>query len=1379
MKSRSLRHLPRTLVVCFAPVLACATASAEILDFNEANTTNVWTIPAGTNLLSMPGNIVSPATPATHESSSGSWSTLTDGILGAPGNNTAVVTPNNGDSVTYQLDLTGNPDGYDITSFDSYATWGDSGRDNQNYSLQVSTDGVAYNTVAVVSNVDSSANKATHTSVTDTSGVLATGVKFVRVLFGSPTGQENGYVGMSELVLRAVPTNVITQLEAATSNGWTLPAGTNLLNGATASVAPATLSREGSSTDLSILTNGILGAGSDFTTSVTPDNNSSFIFPLNTSVNFNGYNISSLDTYCAWANSGRDNQNMAVSYSVVGAESVFIPLGNLVVRTGEPNSSTHVRLTPQSGFLATGVAAIKITTGHQENGYVGLREFIALGTAVSISDPLTWTGGSGSSGAANWTTAPDSNWKKTVDGSPANFSSLAALTFDSVPTNRNISVPTALTASSMSFTNGVSSPYTFGGALVTVSNDIQSSGNGSATFNNAIKTGTGVTQSGSGSLVFNGALESVGMTLAGPGGINLNAANPALTGNVSVSDGVLTVSNNDAMTNAGLSMTGGIARFISATPHVGSIASDPFTPGAIILGNTTGPVNTNLSVGDSASVSTFGGTLSQASGTVGSFTKTGNSFLTLSGENTYTGVTTVNGGTLELAQYNSLYAGIIESWTASNLVVASGGTLSFKVGGVDQFTEPQIDNDVSLGGFAPGSFFGINNSSFDVTLTRSLTQPGLGLVKTGSSILNLTGNNTSNGLVKLFGGTINAASSGGTAINGNVLMGNGSDHVFLNMGSDNQLAPTGVISFSNGNFYQSKINLRGTNQTIAGLDSPLAPANRVSLIQNDEIGQPGYAGSPIAASLTINATGNHSYYGLIRDQDGGAVSVIKNGVGTQEFRNITPIQGFGYTGPTTINEGTLRINFTNANNSFLSNVTIEDPGILNFHSEGGGYDFNPIISGAGEVLVTGNNPIALTNGLNSWTGGTIVDGGFLALKTINGNDIGAGNGDNQTCIAGAMTPLNVIQLINGGTLSLDAAAPLGQSTMLPAFAPTIIVNPGSKIFGGTNTVAFVPNITLNGASIEITGGANTGAFDTNLAPVGTVTIGGTAPSTIFTNANFLPAGPTPSAFANMSLGSVGAPGTTFAVANVTNDAADDLIVSSILRNVSSLASPLTKTGPGTMLLSGANTYTGDTTVTGGELTVSGDSIVDTNKLVLDGGKLGLAADETVGTLFYAGVQQIAGTYGSTSSTATFKDDTRFAGTAVLTVTTDPVVSDPYVAWSSAITNPDDRDRTDDADGDGFTNLQEYLFGTSPIANTGTLSTFEKSGTNLIVRWYERAGVNYVLQESTTLESPWPTSLVEPAIAGDQGTPYSLDYVRKEAIFPIDINKKFVRVQATE
>ena len=132
---------------------------------------------------------------------------------------------------------------------------------------------------------------------------------------------------------------------------------------------------------------------------------------------------------------------------------------------------------------------------------------------------------------------------------------------------------------------------------------------------------------------------------------------------------------------------------------------------------------------------------------------------------------------------------------------------------------------------------------------------------------------------------------------------------------------------------------------------------------------------------------------------------------------------------------------------------------------------------------------------------------------------------------------------------------------------------------------------------------------------------------------------------------------------------------------------------GTLVLNGTNTYSGGTIVDGGTLVVSGagatlgtgnvtvnsaslswagssakltiqsgvlNAIADTATLSLAGGnnagvaddgyaELGAGVNEVVGGLVLGGVPQGPGTYGSSSSSATFKNDEYFTGTGVVTV----------------------------------------------------------------------------------------------------------------------------------
>ena len=99
---------------------------------------------------------------------------------------------------------------------------------------------------------------------------------------------------------------------------------------------------------------------------------------------------------------------------------------------------------------------------------------------------------------------------------------------------------------------------------------------------------------------------------------------------------------------------------------------------------------------------------------------------------------------------------------------------------------------------------------------------------------------------------------------------------------------------------------------------------------------------------------------------------------------------------------------------------------------------------------------------------------------------------------------------------------------------------------------------------------------------------------------------------------------------------------------------LTKDGAGTLALSGANSYTGDTSVEEGTLSVSSSFLSDAADLYLSTGAiLDLSFNggpDVIDSLFFDGVSQAAGTWGAVGSGAQFTSPL-ISGTGMLEVST--------------------------------------------------------------------------------------------------------------------------------
>ncbi len=231
------------------------------------------------------------------------------------------------------------------------------------------------------------------------------------------------------------------------------------------------------------------------------------------------------------------------------------------------------------------------------------------------------------------------------------------------------------------------------------------------------------------------------------------------------------------------------------------------------------------------------------------------------------------------------------------------------------------------------------------------------------------------------------------------------------------------------------------------------------------------------------------------------------------------------------------------------------------------------------ITKTGNGIMALS-GANTYTGNVFVNGGTLnAANDVNAFGRTDGSFGNPS-VAGRTVTIN-----NGATVALTAGNVLGSGGQTTPPALSFVVNAGGVLKTATSAIGTVAsgntgqgdanifgNITLNGGTLT-TGNGYSAQYQSAIL-LGTVTVGGNTPSTINTNATNTVAN-------GLMLGTSG--GTTFNV-GATGSAAPDLTISAKLVDANS-GSPgsLIKTGAGTLLLIGANTYGGPTTITGGTL----------------------------------------------------------------------------------------------------------------------------------------------------------------------------------------------------
>ncbi|NBR69571.1 MAG: PEP-CTERM sorting domain-containing protein [Verrucomicrobia bacterium] len=344
----------------------------------------------------------------------------------------------------------------------------------------------------------------------------------------------------------------------------------------------------------------------------------------------------------------------------------------------------------------------------------------------------------------------------------------------------------------------------------------------------------------------------------------------------------------------------------------------------------------------------------------------------------------------------------------------------------------------------------------------------------------------------------------------------------------------------------------------------------------------------------------YTYQGVSLSGNSGSSGTLYLNGGTLEAGAIWKGGGSGYL---SLNGGTLKA--TQNSWDFISGLNSAniDGGGAVIDNNGKGIGINQTLTGNGGLYLYGNNWTTLRQN-NTFSGDTVVNGGVLQFYdngSLYNNGTAAGN----------------IYVQNGASLYFNKQDVFGNADTGSSSPVRITLNGGTINNGGVfNNLA---NLTMNGGNLNASGGSANGwnAYELN-----NVTVGGSSASTITSNTSI-------NGNNDILLSRAGT--TTFIVGS-TGDATGDLKVSAKLTDGNGVVGSLTKTGVGKMVLSAANTYTGETKVVVGTLIVdTGGSIATSSATVSSGATL--KVNGLAGAVVLNGILSGTGTVGALTMNA--------------------------------------------------------------------------------------------------------------------------------------------------
>lgn len=632
--------------------------------------------------------------------------------------------------------------------------------------------------------------------------------------------------------------------------------------------------------------------------------------------------------------------------------------------------------------------------------------------------------------------------------------------------------------------------------------------------------------------------------------------------------GKVVIENNGVMDFSDTA-DGGNARIVNgadASFQIENLTSPGMQIGSIEGGGTFSLGDKTLIVGGNDLSTEVSGSIT---GVGGSLTKVGTGTLTLSGNNSYSGATTIEGGTVKLGADNALGTG--------GLDIAAGST--FDMWGFNQ-TVTSLDGDagskvttlkpITLTGSPPTPVLSVStltvNGGGDFAGVIENGAGFMSLTKNGSGTLTLSGVNDYSGTTTVNGGILALAGDGSIESSASLQLNTNT----LDISQTNDGARIrAIIAFPGGGINLGTKTLTLTGENFAGS----------SIIYGGISGDGGGLTITGGASVELNAIGSYgdnTYTGATTIEDGtlqlrGSASIAESSTvdieedGTFDLTSAFDTSVKSIEGEGLIHLGSKTLTITDANTTFSGTIT----------------DIVVSIGPDGPVLAAGNGKLALTGGTltltgeNTFSGGTDIEGGTLL---VGGNDTSIGQG---TVTMAAGTTLGFVtdglDLHNTFKIAGDPTFDVGGTfteTVSGDIGDDDPANPGVLEKTGTGTLILSGDNTYTGGSTIVAGTVEVGsstAFGTGDVAMADGTTLGFGTDAAYDLAND---------FALSGTGTV----------NVDQNSGPEQTISGEIADGSSPGS-LSKTGDGTLILSGTNTYTGATTIESGTLALSGDGSI--------------------------------------------------------------------------------------------------------------------------------------------------------------------------------------------